>query len=594
MQNTYYQTFDGGTFQFSNLITSQNALNPGASGNGVASMLLGFGSGGAQTAFARPYQSMLYQGYFAQDTWQATRKLTITAGVRWEIPGVWKERYDRIASFNPSEINPATKGILVNGQPVYGALNFAGTPQHPHKGFRTEQFRLFAPRLGFAYRLDEKTVIRAGAGIYYLPSNLQFSEAPWGMSLSQFGNPWLFSLDNGVTPHNPISNPFPSGFIPAPGNLPDDQAQALLIGASVSAPLRTVPYPYQSQWNFTLQRQFWGGMAVEAAYAGSRGVHLPRGSYAANALPAQNLSLGTALNTLVPNPFFGLVKTGALSQPNITRGQTLLPFPQYTGVSQAGGYLGNSTYHSLQMKVEKRFARGGTVLGAYTFSKLLADVASLTGWLDSGLGAAPGAQNPNNLRAEKSLAGFDSRQRLTVSYTADLPFGKGQRFLNGGPAVAQKVSSGWSMSGTATFQAGYPLALTATPNVAGFGLGLRPNAVPGCSPKLEGSAQSRLRGWFNTACYSVPSSYTLGNLSATDPVLRGHGINNFNFSLLKKTALTERFNLEFRTEIFNLFNRVQFGLPNTVVTTAANPTTGFVTAQVNQPRLVQLALRLAF
>jgi hypothetical protein len=111
---------------------------------------------------------------------------------------------------------------------------------------------------------------------------------------------------------------------------------------------------------------------------------------------------------------------------------------------------------------------------------------------------------------------------------------------------------------------------------------------------LSGSTQSRLNGWFKTSCFTVPAAYTLGNESLTDPVLRGPGIANYNFALLKKTAITERFNLEFRGEIFNLFNRVQFGQPNNVITTAANPTTGFITAQINQPRLIQLALRVVF
>jgi hypothetical protein len=595
LQNNYYQAPGGGTFSFDNLITSQNALSPGASGNGLASLLLGYGSSGNALSFALPWQSLNYQGYFAQDTWEATNKLTITAGVRWEIPGVYKERYNRAASFNPDELNPALGGILVNGQPVYGAADFINTPQHPEKGLKTEHFKLFAPRLGLAFRSNDKTVIRAGTGIYFLPANLQFNEGPYGNALNQFTNPWLSTLNGEVTPLYPISDPFPTGFIPSLGNLPHSQAQALLVGAAPALQLGTMPYPYNEQWNFTLQHQAWGGVAVEAAYAGSHGVHLPRGSWQADALPTQYLSMGSALNNLVPNPFFGLVQTGALSQPTVKQGQLLLPFPEYTGVSESGGYLGNSTYHSLQMKVEKRFAQGGTVLAAYTFSKLIADVGSLTTWLDSGVGLASNTpQNPNNLRAEKSLAGFDSRQRLTVAYAVDLPVGKGQRFLNGGNAVAQKIASGWSVSGGSTFQEGFPLALTATPNVTGFNLGLRPNVVPGCNPVVSGSAQSRLTGWFNVSCFTVPAAYTLGNESQTDPVLRGPGINNFNVALFKKTPITERFRLEFRAEVFNLFNRVQFGFPNTSVTTAANPTTGYITTQINQPRLIQLALRLVY
>ena len=126
------------------------------------------------TSLLRPVFQNL--SFFAQDTWQTTNKLTITFGVRWEIPGVYKERYNRAASFNPHELNPALDGILVNGQPVYGAADFINTAQHPEKGLKTEHFRLFAPRLGLAYRLNDKTVIRAGSGIYFLPANLQFNE----------------------------------------------------------------------------------------------------------------------------------------------------------------------------------------------------------------------------------------------------------------------------------------------------------------------------------------------------------------------------------------------------------------------------------
>jgi hypothetical protein len=596
MQNTYYQTFDGGSFAFNNLFTSQNALNAGASGNGLASALLGFGASGSETAFARPYESLRYQGYYAQDTWQATSKLTVTAGVRWEIPGVWTERYNRIASFNPSEVNPtlAANGIKVNGQPVKGALDFVLSSQHPNKGMRTEHFKLFAPRVGIAYRLNDKTVIRTGGGIYYLPSTLQFSESPWAMPLASYGTSWASTLDSSVTPNDTISNPFPNGFNSAPGNLPHDQAQAMLLGGGLTnAPLRTVPYPYQAQWNFTIQRQLWGGVALEAAYAGATGAHLPTGTYQLDSLPVQNLSLGTALNTQVANPFYGLIKNGTLAAKTVTQGQLLLPYPQYTSILSGGGYVAHSTYHALQMKGEKRFSKGGTVLAAYTFSKLLGNTFALTNWLDSGTGASPGFQDPANMRAEKSLVGFDSRSRLVLSYSVDLPFGKGQKLLSGGNAAVQKFTSGWSASGTSTFQLGYPIALTASPNVTGLGLGLRPNVVAGCDPRVSGTAQSRLTHWINLACYSVPTAYTLGNESATDPVLRGPGINNFNFALLKKTEITERFKLEFRGEIFNLFNRVQFRMPNTQVTTAANATTGYITT-AGDPRLIQLAMRLIF
>jgi len=210
----------------------------------------------------------------------------VTAGIRWEIPGVWSERYNRVASFSPRELNPALHGITVKGERSYGAVDFANTPQKPEKGMMKEHFRLFAPRLGLAYRLNEKTVVRAGGGIYYLPSTLQFSVAPWAQTINSYATQWLATTDGGVTPADSISNPFPNGFISTPGNSPHDKAQALLVGGGLSnIPLQSLRWPYQEQWNFTVQRQLPGGVAVEAAYAGSEGVHLPTGGLQADFLP---------------------------------------------------------------------------------------------------------------------------------------------------------------------------------------------------------------------------------------------------------------------------------------------------------------------
>jgi hypothetical protein len=257
--------------------------------------------------------------------------------------------------------------------------------------------------------------------------------------------------------------------------------------------------------------------------------------------------------------------------------------------------MATSTYHALQAKVEKRFKNGGTLLGAYTFSKVLADVESLTTWLDTTLGGDAGYQNYYNLKAEKSISSFDSRQRLVVSYVYELPFGKGQRYLSSARGIGDKLVAGWGINGVTTFQDGFPLGFTATPNnLSAFNVGLRPNVVAGCNKNTSGSAQARLNDWFNQACFTVPAPYTLGNEARTDPNLRGPGIANYDFAVYKRTSITERFNLEFRAEAFNLFNRVQFAPPNTVATTAANNTFGVISSQLNQPRLMQLALRLRF
>ena len=290
---------------------------------------------------------------------------------------------------------------------------------------------------------------------------------------------------------------------------------------------------------------------------------------------------------------YGLVANGAISQPTVQFGQLILPFPQYTSGTDPGAYIGNSSYQALQAKVEKRFSAGGTLLAAYTFSKIIADVETLTSWLDSPTGVG-GIQNWYNMRGEYALSSFDSRSRLTISYVYDLPFGKGQKLLPGVRGVADKLISGWGVNGLTTFQDGFPLALTASPNVTGFNTGLRPNVVAGCNPVIGGSIQNRLTEYFNTSCYSVPASFTFGSESRTDPVLRGPGTNNWNASIYKRTTITERFRLEFRAEAFNLFNRVQFGNPGTGATTAAANTFGIISSQLNSPRLIQLALKLVY
>ena len=249
--------------------------------------------------------------------------------------------------------------------------------------------------------------------------------------------------------------------------------------------------------------------------------------------------------------------------------QILSPFPQYQGLQDVASSRGDSTYHALQLKAEKRFGAGGTVLGSYTFSKILSDVESITPFLDSINGGVAGIQNAFDLRSEKSLSSADARRRLVVSYVYDLPFGKGKHFASNVSGVADKVISGWGINGVTTFQAGYPLNITAAVNVTGFNTGLRPNVAAGCQKKIDGSAQSRLLGWFNTSCFSQPAAFIFGTESRTDPNLRGPGIANYDLALFKRTAITERSNLEFRVESFNLFNRVQFGPPNTAFTTAA-------------------------
>jgi hypothetical protein len=591
--NYFQNNNPSGSFSFDTGFTSQNPSNQGSSGAPFASFLLGYPNN-SSTVQTSPFTagSIRYQGYFVTDTIQVSPKLTLTAGLRWEIPGVYTERFDRLVTFDPNLPNPELAGRTVNGNPVKGAFVLVNTPGHPERGLRPEQFKLFAPRLGVAYRLSEKTVIRTGAGIFFIPATVKFEEGPYGNVVNYLTQVMVGTVNNNATPQNTLSDPYPGGFQAPPGRNPI--YQKVLLGGNNRAPLRIADYGYTQQWNFSIQHQLPAGLALEAAYAGLHGVHLPQGGFQLNALPQQYLSMGASLITQVENPLFGLIQNGPFSQRTVQQGLLLMPFPQYTSLPDPGGYRGNSNYHSLQVKAERRFSDGGSLLAAYTFSKVISDVETLTTWLDSANGVS-GIQNWNDFRSERALSSFDSRHRLTVSYVTDLPFGKGKRYFTDARGIAGGLVSGWGINGITTLQMGFPLGFTATPNqLSGFNYGLRPNVVAGCDAVGKGSAQSRLNQWFNTSCFTVPAAYTLGNEGRSDARVRGPGINNFNFALFKRTRINERFGIEFRAEVFNLFNRVQFGQPNRVVTTSVTSTFGQITSQLNDPRLIQLALRLRY
>jgi hypothetical protein len=582
--NYYQQNNPSGNFNFDTLMTSANPFAAAGTGNGFASFLLGYGSGGGVTQNALVAGQMIYRAFYFGDDWRVTPRLTFNYGVRYEQMGPWSERYNRLSVLLPFVPSPLSQTTGLNLQ---GKLGLVNTPDSPSRNNWTAG-NLFGPRLGVAWRLANKTVLRAGYGIFYLPNDVEWNLSPNNDIDSSFTNPFNGTLDGSLTPNDSLKNPFPSGLLQTPGRSPN--YQQLLYGQGPSAPILNQPHPYAQQWNFDIERELPGNTALSVAYAGSKGTHLPGANQNLDQLPTEFMSLGaTRLNQQVPNPFYGQVALGTLAQPMVAYGQLLRPYPQYTGFSMANPTNRNSIYDSLQVKAEKRFGRGGTLLGSYTWSRLISDTDTITGWLEPG-GGAGGAQDNYNIRAERSLALYDTPHRAVVSYIVDLPIGKGQPFAQNLHGVADKLLSGWGINGASTFQSANPLPISVATNTNGFGAGQRPNRT-GVNANIDGSAQSRLNQWFNTAAFSLPGAFTFGNSARTLPDVRGHGINNFDFTVFKNTPISERVNLQFRTEIFNLFNRVQFGYPGTAV---GVPQFGVVSSQYNLPRLVQFALRLSF
>jgi hypothetical protein len=237
---------------------------------------------------------------------------------------------------------------------------------------------------------------------------------------------------------------------------------------------------------------------------------------------------------------------------------------------------------------------GGTLLASYTLQKNIGTTDNSTSYVEGSGYPFGQIQDFNNIAGSRSELSYDVPQRLVVSYVVDLPVGKGKRFLGGVNGVLDKIVSGWGIDGISSFQSGYPLPLTAQPNVIAsqfYGGVTRPNVLAGCDKTISGSAQSKLSDWFNTTCFSQPGSFAFGSESRTDSQIRAAGVANWDAALGKSTLIMERVKVQFRAEVFNIANRVQFSAPGTALGTSQF---GVVSAQRNQPRLIQLSLRLSF
>jgi hypothetical protein len=347
------------------------------------------------------------------------------------------------------------------------------------------------------------------------------------------------------------------------------------------------------QWNLNLQQTFGSGTLFEIGYSASRGEHIPLG------VPAIEIGdVGANLNQLSPQ-YYSLGP--ALLEPTAggqILGQTLRPYPLYQNVEANSDFAGDAHYDSLQASFKNRFSNAGVFLADYTFSKLISNTEGVSPFLELNTTGSGAIQNYTNLSAERSLGLFDVPHRFVLSYIQDLPLGQGKHFFSDATGVANKLVSGWSVSGSTMFASGFPLSIiSAAPNALStyFGAGtIRPNVLPGCPKSASGSILDHVTAGtsvVNAACFASPGSFSLGNESRVDPTLRAQGINNWDFSVSKITRLTEQLGLDFRAEFFNLFNRVQFAPPNT---SFGGPSFGLITSQANNPRQIQFSLRASF
>lgn len=548
-------------------------------GNGLASMLTGFGTGSIDLVPAGAIRNMYYGLFFNDDI--RLNRLTINVGLRWEYEQPRTERYNRFGTFDFDSPFPINVPALPN---LRGTLRLAGQEGEPRGQFNSTLMN-FGPRFGIAYRVNNVTVIRTGYAIFFAPRFGTTGAQNFGMPGAQVSTPWVSSVD-GVTPLNLIDNPFPQGLLQAP-NTPVYRTQ-LGLGVLVMDRGNTSNI-YNQQWNFTVQRQLPGDVLIEAGYAGNKGTRIPV-SIDFNQIDPVYQSLGAGLNQQVANPFFGIATTGILAQPTVAQSQLLRPYPQYTAVSTnspaVAQNMGSSSYHSFVLRGEKRFSAGYNMLVTYTNSKL---IDNGSGRIFGESAFVPPVQNRYNLAAERSLSEGDVSQRLVFSHTVQLPFGRGQKWGASAPMAADLIVGGWSLTGAYIWNTGFPLALTSTGNSGVGSAVLRPNST-GQSAALSGSPQSRLNRYFDTSQFTVPAPFTFGNVARTLPDVRGPSRVNYDLAVQKLFSIREPVGLMFRVEAFNLTNTPYFFTPGEGL---GSPTFGVINSATGE-RQIQFSLKLLF
>jgi hypothetical protein len=541
-------------------------------GSALASFLLGTAASGSITSNPALALQSLYYAFYVQDDFKVTRKLTLNLGIRYEYEAPWTDRFNQLTNFNFQAVPPLT----APGLNLHGALGFVGVNGNPRGQWNPSRDNV-APRLGFAYSPDQKTVIRGGAGLFYAPG---FTNDNWTSTTGFAATSTFVGSLNTVTPYNLLNNPFPSGLLKPVGS---SQGAATDLGQSITFGDRNFKVPTAGAWNLQVQRELPAHILVGVAYVGERGWH----EYQAlqfNQLPDSDLAQGSSLLTLVPNLFYGQITSGALSASKVSQAQLDLPYPQFQSLATNYSAWASSTYNALQLTAEKRFSHDVSINASYTWSRLM---DNNTGDFSGQTLGAAAYQDYYNLRSEWAVSALDVPRRLIVAYTWGLPAGPGRQFFQSGPAA--RILGGWQVEGITSIQTGETLGIGDATNTSNStnAAGQRPN-WNGTNPAISNPTIGQ---WFNTSVFSQPAAFTFGNAPRSFGSLHASPLRNFDFSAIKNTKLTERFAFQFRAEAFNLFNTPQFNPP---ATSFGAGTFGTVSGQQNNARIIQLALKLIF
>lgn len=571
-----------GTYTFNGIFTRSTPTGGGVGGADLADLLLGYPSSGAAYTSTKLTDIANYYGLYIQDDFRFSSKLTLNLGLRWEHEaGLEEANNGMVVNFDGTATNPLAANVT--GINPMGVVEYAGTNGKTTVG--NPFTNKWGPRVGLAYQVNSKTVVRAGYGIFWAP---QFA---LGSPIATVGynqtTSYIASTDNNLTPANSLSNPFPGGILQPAGN---SLGTSSGIGQTVTLVDPHARSPYIQQYSLDIQRELPFGIATEIAYVGSKSSHLTLGTatFNSNALNPLLLSMGSALTQSVANPFYGNGGVGVVGTANVQASQLLLPYPTYNAINLLFSDNNKALYDSLVLKAQKRLSKGLTFLSTLTWSRNRDESGGGPGnTLNSG---AKGPQNPYNMAAEYAFANIDSPFRWSTSLSYALPFGKGQAFINKG-GIVNYIVGGWEVNTVSIFQTGFPLQITQSTNFnSAFGYASqRPNAT-GVSSATSGSLESRLSNYINPAAFSTAGVFSFGNLSRTLD-MRGPGQVNWDMSVFKNFVIKETLKAQFRCEALNALNTPLFYGPNV---SFGSSNFGKITSQANFSRQLQLALRFTF
>ena len=546
-----------GTYNFTEGWTSSGPnVTDTNTGNAFASFLLGYLSAANMGINAAPYLSTRYVAGFVQDDWQLNARLTFNMGLRWDYEAPPTERFNRqdrgFAFDTPSP-------LAVPGLTLKGGLQFAGVNGLPRGAFNPD-LTGWQPRFGVSYRAfkSKPLVIRAGIARYNMPATdygqtTGFSQTTQALT--------TLSTTQGPVPNVTLANAFPNGLVQPAGS-------SLGLLTSVGGPVefayqgRTIPSLWT--WSAGMQYQLPWKIVLDASYVGSRGRGLEV-SKQLNYLTTDQLALGSGvLNQSVPNPFYGVLsKSTTLGAKSTIAARSLMfPYPQFTSVQMDDYSVGKSWYRALQFRAQRRFESGISFLASYTVSK----TENASQFL-----------NPQDASPDREIAYYDIPHRLTLSGVAEVPFGRGKRWLHAG--VGSYILGGWRVSATADLHPGIPLALPAGYNIVG-------------DPRL--TSGQNLNHWFDTSSSIwVPLvADALRPIPFYSPTLRQPSLHQMDGQISRSFRTFREQSFQFMVSAFNLTNTPVFGAP---VTTPTSTTFGVVPiTQINNPRNIQLGFRYTF